>query len=85
MKQSDGRLSIVVCMGSSCFSRGNSKALDQIEKAIEEEGWADSVHLSGCVCTGECSCGPNITIGEQKFSQIHPDAVVDLIKFNLGQ
>jgi NADH:ubiquinone oxidoreductase subunit E len=54
--------SITLCMGSSCFSRGNGKSLPRIQQAIRDRGLATRVRLKGCRCGGCCSDGPNIWV-----------------------
>ncbi len=49
-----------LCMGSSCFSRGNGKNLPRIQQFLARNGLATQVHLKGCRCGGCCSAGPNI-------------------------
>lgn len=55
------RYEITVCMGSSCFARGNARNLETIEQYLRDhpEG---RVKLKGCHCMNECADGPNICI-----------------------
>ena len=53
---------IKVCMGSSCFARGNSKNLQLIQKFISERNLDAEIELTGLRCCDKCSKGPNITI-----------------------
>ncbi len=54
--------SITLCMGSSCFSRGNGKNLPRIQQFIKEHGLDTQVTLKGCRCGGCCSGGPNVWV-----------------------
>ena len=39
-------MKITVCMGSSCFARGNDQNLEFIEKYIKEKGLEAEIELS---------------------------------------
>jgi len=41
---------IVICLGSSCFARGNSQNLAIIEEFIQNRGFQAVVRLSGKLC-----------------------------------
>jgi len=53
---------ITLCMGSSCFSRGNGKNLPRIQQFLKDNGLAAHVVLRGCRCGNACSGGPNIWV-----------------------
>jgi NADH:ubiquinone oxidoreductase subunit E len=53
---------IVVCLGSSCFARGNSQNLAAIEVYLANHGIQNQVHVTGCLCQDECKRGPNLTV-----------------------
>lgn len=76
-------LVVELCMGSSCFARGNAKALGYLESHIEKNGLADRVELTGHLCLGTCSQGPNIRIGGKLFTSVRPDQVVALLEQEL--
>ena len=72
-----------ICLGSSCFSRGNSLTLDRVEALLERLGLREQVVLKGKLCTGACADGPCLSIDGTPFNHIHPDAAEDLIRHNL--
>lgn len=53
---------IVLCMGSSCFSRGNGENLPLIQQFIADHNLKARVRLKGCRCGGCCASGPNAWI-----------------------
>ena len=53
---------IVVCLGSSCFARGNSDILAVLQQYEQSKGRKASVRLAGCLCQDECKQGPNLKI-----------------------
>lgn len=73
------KISVELCMGSSCFARGNAQSLATLESYIAEHDLFDRVELVGHLCLGACSKGPNIKIGEVTHSGVSSDCVVDLL------
>jgi NADH:ubiquinone oxidoreductase subunit E len=72
-------------MGSSCFARGNSKALENIENYISENKLEDYVELVGHLCLANCKNGPNIKINDKSFEGLDPDCLVDLVERELNK
>ena len=70
---------IELCMGSSCFARGNSLALSNLEAYIEEHQLEQSVELIGHLCLADCSRGPNLKIDSLPYAGVKPECVVDLL------
>ncbi|MEZ4485868.1 MAG: (2Fe-2S) ferredoxin domain-containing protein [Syntrophotaleaceae bacterium] len=66
---------IKICMGSSCYSRGNQENLARIERYLGEHQIDCSVDLRGSRCEGLCSEGPIVEIN----GQIHGGVTVDTI------
>lgn len=62
MNPDKGSVEIVVCLGSSCFARGNSRSLDLINTYIESHGLNASTRVTGKLCQDECMQGPNLSI-----------------------
>lgn len=75
---------ITICMGSSCFSRGNSVIAQMIQDFIRDNNLENDVEIRGCLCTGECRQGPNIRIDGKLYSQVSPGSLNDLLKHELG-
>lgn len=63
---------IVVCLGSSCFARGNSEHLSAIKDFVQAHGLNASIRLSGRLCQDFCKQGPNISIRGQIHHQVTP-------------
>ena len=74
------KLQVELCMGSSCFARGNSASLSDLEAYINENGLEDRVELGGHLCLGKCNTGPHRRIGDKEYSGIYDSAcVIDII------
>ena len=55
---------ISICIGSSCFARGNERNVEIVEKFLADRGLKDDVdlELEGCLCMGKCPGGPIVAI-----------------------
>lgn len=71
---------IIICMGSSCFSRGNKKHLQLIERFLADHDLSPSVALKGSRCEDHCSTSPNIRIDGELYSQITEDRLLELLE-----
>jgi NADH:ubiquinone oxidoreductase subunit E len=71
---------IIICMGSSCFSRGNGENYKVITDFLKEKNLAADVLVKGCRCGGQCMNGPNIWINEQIYSNVDQGSLIDILK-----
>lgn len=78
-------LELVVCMGSACFSRGNVRALDLIQRYLKEHNLAEEVRVTGTLCQDQCRQGPNITLQGECFCGMEPKAIIELLEERLGR
>jgi NADH:ubiquinone oxidoreductase subunit E len=78
-------LQITVCMGSSCFSRGNNHNLEVIQNFLAERRVAATVEISGHLCQGQCKAGPNITINGRTYPESDPISVLGLLNRYLSE
>ncbi len=74
---------IIVCMGSSCFSRGNNINVEIIERFLQEHNLFANVEIRGCLCDGHCKEGPNIRIDKELLQGVEPGMMLDLLKHKL--
>lgn len=74
---------IIICMGSSCFSRGNDRNLETIEEFINQHNLTEEVDLRGSRCEGRCSHGPNIRIEHQVISHMDKGDLLEVLEDQL--
>ncbi|MCF7848496.1 MAG: (2Fe-2S) ferredoxin domain-containing protein [Kiritimatiellales bacterium] len=72
---------ITICMGSSCFARGNRENLEQVETYLHANRIAAEVGLVGCRCRGECGRGPNIEFNGILHHQVDSGTLLDLLEY----
>ncbi len=80
---SSPNLEIVICMGSSCFSRGNKKTLPLIQEYLKEKGLESHVLFKGSHCFGECENGPILKIGDSIYRKVDSSNVQDILEQEL--
>ncbi len=85
MEQQAGKNKMSICMGSSCFSRGNNENLKIIKNYVEEKGLSSQIELVGCLCQNECKTGPNLKINDDTFKNVEPITVVDILAHALKE
>lgn len=74
---------ITVCMGSSCFSRGNQNVLAVLQAHLTAHPEiAATLELKGCRCGSCCSEGPNIWVDGVRHANIAAETV--LAQLNVG-
>lgn len=83
MEQESNRIKIVICMGSSCFSRGNNTALRLLQDYIAAYNLEECVLFEGSLCEEACKSGPHITINGTRYDEVASSTAVDLLKFHL--
>jgi NADH:ubiquinone oxidoreductase subunit E len=82
------KIQITLCLGSSCFARGNQEIIPLIKKYIEKNNISDKVEFKGDHCFTNCSDGPNMYVGTTLYQQIDKrnldkildQALADIIK-----
>lgn len=75
MTENESIAEIVICMGSSCFSRGNSANLAAIQEFLKAHALEANVKLVGSRCEEECMHGPVVKIDGQSISGVTPDSI----------
>lgn len=73
------KYNIKVCMGSSCFARGNLQNLDFLENYIKENKLDAEIELEGAHCQEKCESGPNIYINEELYTEVNEDKLKDIL------
>ena len=71
---------IKVCLGSSCYVRGNNDTLAFLEDYIRQHKKEITVELLGCRCTNSCQDGPNIFINGKKYSRPTQDELLRVLE-----
>jgi NADH:ubiquinone oxidoreductase subunit E len=71
---------IVICMGSSCFSRGNSKNLGLIQDYLKSNDLQADVKLVGQLCQNLCKEGPNLVVNGQAYHRVDSSTLSSILE-----
>ena len=75
----DNKIRLEICMGSSCFRRGNRLTLPAVRDFVEQNGLEDAVEIEGRLCSELCSEGPVIVVNDSRHDGVHTDMLKDMI------
>ena len=70
---------IEICMGSSCFSRGNNRNIEVIQDYLALQKLPPGVELTGHLCQGHCKTGPNVSIKGKMYHEVDPIVIIGLL------
>ncbi|MFH1120327.1 MAG: NAD(P)H-dependent oxidoreductase subunit E [Bacteroidota bacterium] len=79
------RVDIQICLGSSCFSRGNKKLVKVIEQYLDENNLRHLVLFHGSHCFSSCDKGPLMNIDGKEFAQLNEEKVLMILNSFFGQ
>jgi len=78
------QLQIRICMGSSCFARGNRRNLEAVQEYLNTHSAIPAtVSVEGCLCEAQCADGPHIRINGRLFNAVDPVGVLQLLDAHL--
>ena len=76
---------IKICLGSSCFSRGNKTTLQVIQKYLEDHQLDREVILKGNHCFDHCSNGPVLKIGDTLYELVSGENALEILEKEFGK
>ena len=76
---------IHICLGSSCFSRGNGENLRIIQEFLAANGRASRISALGHLCQDECGAGPNLIIDGVKYHGVTAGRLRELLARTFGE
>lgn len=76
------KVKIVICIGSSCFARGNADNVKVTEDFLAQRGLTDDIdiELSGGLCTGNCPDGPIVIVDGKVYKHVEKGVMLDILK-----
>lgn len=78
---------IRICLGSSCYSRGNNVHLEMIRNYIANHHLEAEIRFSGHLCENLCSNGPILKIDDKIYKEVTLSALYRILEaeFPAGQ
>lgn len=75
---------IRICLGSSCFSRGNKQTLQIIQQYLKDHQLESDVILKGSHCFNNCNSGPFLKFGQTMYEHVTHETVLEILEKELG-
>lgn len=76
---------IQICLGSSCFSRGNARNLDVLKNYIKENNLSAEVELKGHLCAELCNRGPIIKINDDVYEGVTESSLIKILETHFNE
>lgn len=73
-----------ICLGSSCFSRGNKEVVMFIRDYLKKNHLEDRIVFRGARCMGLCSNGPNMRINDRIIENVTLSNVESVLEKEFG-
>ena len=80
----DKRIELILCLGSSCFSRGNKKLLGLVQDYIRKNGLENRVNFHGNRCFDACAKGPVMKIGDKTHYNLSEESLEGILNEAFG-
>ena len=75
---------LIICMGSACFSRGNSRAVETVRECLRTLQRENDVKVTGTLCQNQCRQGPNLSFDGECHCGVDPSTLPVLLEDLLG-
>jgi NADH:ubiquinone oxidoreductase subunit E len=78
------RIEMQICLGSSCFSRGNRDVVGFIREYLKKNHLEDRIIFRGARCMDLCSNGPNLRINEKIIEGVTLTKIEGILEKEFG-
>lgn len=78
--ENDPTRRLKICLGSSCYCRGNARNAEIIQRELAGRGLEGSVELTGTLCEGRCKDGPVVSLDGRDYLRVQPGMAVELVR-----
>ncbi|NOU20156.1 MAG: (2Fe-2S) ferredoxin domain-containing protein [Bacteroidales bacterium] len=75
----NNKIEVVICLGSSCFARGNKTTLKVIDKYLKDNNLIEKVFFHGGHCFGKCAEGPVVKIDDEIYTGVTELSIIDIL------
>lgn len=77
-------LKIFLCMGSSCYARGNARNAELVQEWLAQHP-GSTMELSGTLCEGLCKEGPVMRVDDRLYTRVSPDSLGEILGKTLSE
>ncbi len=67
---------VVICLGSSCFARGNKQLVKIVNDYLRDRNLLNDVRFHGERCFGQCAVGPSLKLDGILKERLDEDSVI---------
>ena len=78
------KIEMQICLGSSCFSRGNRDVVAYIREYLRKNHLEDKIVFRGARCMNGCSNGPNLRINERTIEGVTISKIENILEKEFG-
>ena len=75
---------IIICLGSSCFARGNNKNLEFIQEYLKVNDLKAKITFKGQLCSQQCSQGTVVIIDGEMFTMVNKTKLLEILNNKFG-
>jgi NADH-quinone oxidoreductase subunit G len=75
MKGAGECVSVKVCVGTGCYTKGSYDVMHKIMQSAEERGFADRIELKATFCFENCGNGPSVMVDGELHSHVTTETV----------
>ncbi len=70
---------VVICLGSSCFARGNKQLVKIVNNYLNDRNLLNEVRFHGERCFGQCAAGPSLKLDGILKERLDEDSVIEAL------
>jgi len=70
---------VVICLGSSCFARGNKQLVKIVNDYLRDRNLLNKVRFHGERCFGQCAVGPSLKLDGIIKERLDEDIVIAVL------
>lgn len=78
------KIDLQICLGSSCFSRGNKRIVKVVDEYIKTNDLAGKVYFHGSHCFAKCEMGPTMKADGVYYHQLTEESVEGILNKIFG-
>lgn len=80
-----GNVNIVICQGSSCFSRGNKENLMVIQQYLKKHELEAQVSFKGQLCADSCNQSPIIIVNDKTYTEVDEESTLNILNTHFNK
>jgi NADH:ubiquinone oxidoreductase subunit E len=70
---------VVICLGSSCFARGNKQLVKIVTNYLQDRNLQSDVRFHGQRCFGECASGPSLKLDGILKERLDEESIIAVL------